>query len=182
MELVDGRARIDDVEAFLEGLAAVGDAHGCTLQAFDARYVAGRTHLERALALADRARERGEALARDRAVELLCYAAGRRQIERALAMGVDEGEGPVVVLVAVGRGDGAGEQPGREQARERERAAAAAVRDLDAVSADGSPIDSAADPDPLCEFFGIGERERRATDAGLEELVCERVALLDVEK
>ena len=105
MEVVEGVAVVADVDAFVADLADVGAEHGVAVQAFDARYVVDREHLERAVALANRAVARGEAIADDRAVEILCYAAGRRQIERALTMGVDAGEVPVVVVVD-GGGDG----------------------------------------------------------------------------
>ncbi|MFT4891200.1 MAG: KEOPS complex subunit Cgi121 [Halobacteriales archaeon] len=169
MELVEGIATIDDLETFLASLGEIGDEHGCTIQAFDARYVAGRRHLERALELADRAIERDDAIADDRAVEVLCYAAGRRQINRALAMGVDVGETPAVVLV-----DAEGERGNEDD----EAGAAEAVRTL------LEPADTLGelDPDTVREFFEIGDAEVAATDAGLEDLVIERVALLTVEK
>ena len=172
MELVEGTVevggeRFPDPGAFVDALSTVGADHGVTIQAFDARYVVSRRHLERALELADRERGRGEAIARDRAVEVLLYAAGRRQIDRALTMGVDEGETPVVVLV---------DDPGGEAGRER--AAASAVGELLA------PAETlgAYEPDRVCGFFDIGEVERSATDADLETLVLERVALLVVER
>jgi KEOPS complex subunit Cgi121 len=172
MELVEGRAevggeRFPDAGAFVEALSAVGTEHGVTVQAFDARYVLSRRHLERALELADRERERGEAIARDRAVEVLLYAAGRRQIDRALAMGVGEGETPVVVLV---------DDPGSDT--ERERGAAAAVDEL----LDTEETLGRYDPEWVCTFFDIGDTERDATNASLETLVLERVALLVVER
>lgn len=172
MELVEGTTTVDDVDAFVEELAAIGADRGCAVQAFDARYVAGADHLRRAVALADRARERGEAIARDRAVEILLYAAGRRQIDRALEMGVGEGARPTVVLVDAGERD--------EEGADRERAAAEAVRGLAAFEP-GEAL-SASDPERLREFFGITDPERAATDATLEALVCERVALLTVER
>ena len=176
MELVEGRVavggeRFPDTGAFVEALSAVGAEHGVTVQAFDARYVLSRCHLERALELADRERERGTAIARDRAVEALLYAAGRRQIDRALAMGVGEGETPVVVLVDDPEG-----RVGDERAPER--VAAAAVGDL----LDPAETLGAYDPELVCEFFDIGAAERDATDADLETLVLERVALLVVER
>ena len=91
-----GGDRFPDVEAFVERLEAVADEHGTTVQAFDARYVISQGHLERAVELADRERTRGEAIARDRGVEILLYAAGRRQINRALEMGVDAGVSPEI--------------------------------------------------------------------------------------
>jgi KEOPS complex subunit Cgi121 len=162
MEVVEGEATVADVDAFVEELAAVGEEHGSTVQAFDARYVVGRGHLEQAVALAGRARERGEAIADDPAVEVLLYAAGRRQITDALDIGVSEGECPVVA-VAVG-GD--------------EEGAAAALRTL------LEPADTlgAYDPDRVRAFFDITDEELAATEGDLADIVLERVALLTVEK
>jgi KEOPS complex subunit Cgi121 len=177
MELVAGIVeiggeRFPDTDAFVDALSAVGEEYGVTVQAFDARYVVSRRHIERALELADRERRRGEAIARDRAVEVLLYAAGRRQIDRALGMGVGEGETPVVVLVD-DPGSGVNDASG-----ECERRAASAIGGLT------EPAETLGryDPERVREFFGIGEAEREATDADLETLVLERVALLIVER
>lgn len=161
MRLVEGIAHVEDVDAFLSDLSAVADATGATVQAFDARYVVDRTHLALAVERADRAFERDENVARDRAVEILLYAAGRRQIDRALEMGVDEGETAVVVLVT---GD--------------DEAAADAVADL------LTPAETLGDYDERAvrEFFGVTDAELDAVDGGLADVVHERVALLDVEK
>jgi KEOPS complex subunit Cgi121 len=183
MELVEGVVevggeRFPDPGAFVEALSAVGETHGVTVQAFDARYVLSRRQLERALALADRERARGEAIARERAVEVLLYAAGRRQIDRALAMGVGEGETPVVVLVDDPESGGSDEGHDGEGESAPERAAAAAVAEL----VDPAETLGAYDPERVCEFFEVGEAELEATDADLETLVLERVALLVVER
>ena len=165
MRVVEGIADVADVDAFVADLTAIGERHAVTVQAFDARYVVGREHLERAVELADRAIDRGEAIARDRAVEILLYAAGRRQINRAIDMGVDEGTTPAVVLV-----DGDDDTA--------EAAAAAAHRELLA------PADTLAgfDRQRVMDFFDISETELGATDGTLADLVCERVALLVVER
>ncbi|WP_049901697.1 KEOPS complex subunit Cgi121 [Halococcus agarilyticus] len=173
MELVEGRATVEDVDGFVARLGTIGDEHGCAIQAFDARYIVSRGHLERALELADRARARDEAVARDRGVEILLYAAGRRQIERALELGVDAGEGPVVVLVAA---------DDDETSDERAAAAAVAERLDTARILDETDTLDGFDEARVCEFFGIGDAELAATRAGLDALVGERVALLDVEK
>ncbi|WP_435123676.1 KEOPS complex subunit Cgi121 [Halobaculum sp. D14] len=165
MRLVDGRAVIDDLDAFLGDLDAVADDAGCTVQAFDARYVVGRDHLARAVELADRAFTRGENVARDRGIEITLYAAGRRQINEALDLGVAEGELPVVVLCDGGD--------------EAEAAAEDRVRDLldDSVDALGD-YDEAL----VREFFDVTATELAATDGDLGDVVLERVALLDVRK
>ncbi|APW97050.1 KEOPS complex component [Halobiforma lacisalsi AJ5] len=170
MQLLECSLTIDDLDAFVAAIGEIGDRHGVTIQAFDARYVADPRHLERAVAFADRAIERGENVARDRAVEILLYAAGRRQIDRALEMGVDEGENRAVVLVDSREGD-----------RRAERDALAALRKLDAVAGE-EPALASLDEKRLCEFFEITDAEREATDASLGDLVRERVALLEVEK
>ncbi|RXK50315.1 KEOPS complex subunit Cgi121 [Halorientalis pallida] len=166
MQVVEGTATVEDIEGFVAELGEIGEDHDCAVQAFDARYVVGRDHLERAVACADRARERGEAIANDHAVEILLYAAGRRQISRALEMGVAEGECPVAVVVH-GMGESADEA-----------GAAAAVADLlaPAETLDGY------DAERVRDFFDVSDRELAATDAGLPALVGERVALLAVEK
>ena len=163
MRLIEGTTDIADVTGFVDDLAVIGEACGAAVQAFDARYVAGPEHLRVAVERANRAVERDDAIAEDRAVEIICYAAARRQINRALEMGVSEGEGPVVVVV-----DG-GDEAG----------AADAVREL---VDPGEVLGSASDPGPIREFFGITDAEVAATDAGLEDLVIERVSLLVVEK
>ena len=168
MRLVEGIAtvggdRFADVDAFLERTDEVAAAHDVTVQAFDARYVVSRRHLERAVELADRERDRGEAIARDRGIEIALYAAGRRQIDRAFGMGLSAGETPAVVLV-----DGPGD----------ETAAAAAVEDLLAPA----PTLGAYDETRVRSFYNIDAAELEATDAGLAALVLERVALLVVER
>ena len=168
MRVVEGIAEVDDLDTFLADIDRITTEYGCTIQAFDARYVVDRTHLRRALDLADRAIARGENVARDRAVEVLLYAAGRRQIDESLAMGVSEGETPVVVLVAAADGTGSSDEAG----------AAAAVGDL------LTPAETlgAYDDDRVRTFFEVGDAELAATDASLSDLVHERVALLDVSK
>ena len=174
MKLIEGIAHVDDLDTFLTDLDAVADATGTTVQVFDARYVVDRTHLERAVELADRAFSRGENVARDRGVEVLLYAAGRRQINRALAMGVSEGEVPVVA-VCVGDGGVEGEH---EEAERRVHDAAERVHNL----LDSAETLGEYDEDLVREFFEVTDRELAATVGSLPDVVHERVALLDVEK
>ncbi|PSQ29889.1 KEOPS complex component [Halobacteriales archaeon SW_10_68_16] len=162
MRVVEGIADVEDVDAFVARLDDIATEHDATVQAFDARYVVDRAHLERAVELADRAIDRDEAIARDRAVEILLYAAGRRQINRALEMGVSAGEPPVVVLV-----------DGGDEAR-----AADAVGDL----LDPAETLGGYDRERVLDFYDIGEAELSATTGTLADLVRERVALLVVEQ
>ncbi|PSP63912.1 KEOPS complex component [Halobacteriales archaeon QH_8_67_36] len=166
MEVIEGRADIDDVGAFVAELDGIGDDHGVTVQAFDARYVVDRAHLERAVDLAARARERADTIAEDFGVEILLYAAGRRQINRALRMGVSEGDCPVVAVIVDGND------------RKDEAAAAA---DLGEALDDAETVGD-YDEARVREFFDVGDTELAATDGTLADAVRERVALLVVEK
>ena len=177
MKLLEGVARVPDLDAFLAVLDDVAAGHGAAVQAFDARYVVDREHLERAVELANRAVERDDAIARDRSVEILLYAAGRRQIRRALAMGVSAGECPVVVVVDAGpaRSGDDGDSGDKSEAR--------AVDDLrDRLDLTPEPTLGDYDPERVRAFFDVGDAELGAVAGTLEDVVLERVALLDVEK
>lgn len=162
MRLVEGVAQIEDVDAFVTRLNEIETEHGTTVQAFDARYVVDRTHVERALALADRAIDRGENIARTRSIETLLYAAGRRQIDQALELGLDEGKTAAVVLV-----DGGAETD--------------ATEDIQTLLEPQQTL-GGYEKDRVQSYFDITDEELAATDATLSTLVCERVALLTVEK
>ncbi|WP_318567767.1 KEOPS complex subunit Cgi121 [Salinigranum marinum] len=172
MRLVEGVAHVDDVDAFVSELNAIGDDHGVTVQAFDARYVVSRAHLERAVELADRALARGTNVARDRGVEILLYAAGRRQIDRALTLGISPGERPVVVLI-----DAPPDRVARETDGDETAAAAAVASLLDPVETLGE-----VDASLIRAYFDVGDPELAAVEGDLADIVLERVALLDVEK
>jgi KEOPS complex subunit Cgi121 len=176
-----GTASIDDLDVFLAALDEIAAETGAVVQAFDAELVVSAAHLREATRLAARAIARNEAVARDPGVEIMLYAAGRRQIDRAFTLGVSEGEQRAVVLVA-----DFGGVPGAERPDADLDAAVASVRDLlgspteDAV--EGAAFRPAFDPERVREFYGIGDREIAATAGDLSDIVRERVALLDVEK
>ncbi|WP_135823595.1 KEOPS complex subunit Cgi121 [Halorussus ruber] len=171
MKLAAGRADVTDLDAFLDNIGDLETEFDCAIQAFDADYVLGEAHLRTAVERADRAFDRGENVARERAVEILLYAAGRRQINRALRMGVSEGESDVVFVVHSPEGDD-----------DAEEAAAREVRDLLAPSSADPLTADRIDREAVMDFFDVSEAELTATDATLADLVRERVALLDVEK
>jgi len=162
VRLIEGTIEVEDVDALLSTFAAVSADTGATVQAVDADYVVDREHLTRAVELADRAIERGENVARNRAVEILLYAAGRRQIDDALEMGLTAGPNRAVILI-----DGGDE-------------AAAVERIEDLV--DPEPTLGTYDREAVRAFFDVTDAELRAVEGDLADLVRERVALLPVEK
>ncbi|WP_435348458.1 KEOPS complex subunit Cgi121 [Haloarchaeobius sp. HRN-SO-5] len=174
MRVVDGFATVEDVDEFVATLSDLGDEHDCVIQAFDARYVVDEAHLETAVDRAARAWRRDDAIAHDPGVEVLLYAAGRRQISQALELGVGEGEAvPVVAVVVSAFPDDPFETDVRETA---------AVDALADVLRPGDVLGSEADAGRIRSFFDVTDAELAATDATLSELVRERVSLLVVDK
>ncbi|MFB6293698.1 MAG: KEOPS complex subunit Cgi121 [Halonotius sp.] len=165
MKTVAATTTIDDIDAFLADIEAISDETGAAVQCFDADYVAGESHLRRAVSLAARAREQGTAVAHDPAIEILLYAAGRRQINQALEMGVSAGEIDVAGVVTGGD----------------ETAAAERLADRLGTTATGEEI-GVGDTETLKSFFSITDRELAVVDGGIDAVVLERVALLDVTK
>lgn len=178
MRLVAGRADVADVDDFVAWLQAVGEDHACAVQAFDARYVADRAHLVTAVERATRAMARGENVARERSVEILLYAAGRRQIDQAVEMGVPAGEAvPLVVVVDADPRTGGGGSATADAAE------AAVVETLVERIVEADPVlEGGRDDDSIREFFDVTAAEEDAAATDLGGLVRERVALLDVEK
>ncbi|EMA68346.1 KEOPS complex subunit Cgi121 [Halorubrum kocurii] len=178
--LVAGTAAIDDLDAFLSALDGIAAETGAVVQAFDADLIVSAAHLREATRLAARAIARDDAVARDPGVEVMLYAAGSRQIDRAFALGVEEGRQRTVVLVA-----DFGAVPGAERPDADLDTAAASVADLLASGTDpggNREFDPSFDAERVREFYGIGDREVAATAGNLADIVRERVALLDVEK
>jgi KEOPS complex subunit Cgi121 len=164
VKTVAATTAIEDIDAFLADIEAISDATGAAVQCFDADYVAGERHLRRAVALAERAREQGTAVAHDPAIEILLYAAGRRQINQALDMGVDAGETDVAGVVTGGD------------------EAAAAERLAERLGGEADSAVGSGDRETITAFFDIGDAELAVVDGDLEAVVLERVALLDVQK
>ena len=173
VELVEGTTRIDDLGEFLDAIGSIREATGAVVQAFDADLVVSADQLRCAVRLAARSIARGEAIAHDPAVEILLYAAGRRQIERALELGVSEGNARVVAVVA-----DFGAVPGSDRPSGDVDGAVASLATLLEPTGTLGAFDETA----VRSFYGVTDRELAATDGDLSDVVRERVALLDVEK
>ena len=173
VELVEGTTRIDDLDEFLDAIGSIGEETGAVVQAFDADLVVSADQLRCATRLAARSIARGEAVARDPAVEILLYAAGRRQIARALDLGVSEGDARIVAVVA-----DFGAVPGSDRPPADVDDAVASVEALLEPTDTLGGFDEAA----VRSFYDVTDRELAATDGDLSDVVRERVALLDVEK
>lgn len=171
------RLEVDDPEEVLEAVSrlrsrlasrvpeAATSERGALIQVADAGAVCGADHLRGAARRALAAREAGEGIADDPAMDVLLYAAGVRQITEALeALGVAEGT-TGLAAVAV------------------HPAPAAAFDALgDALGADRD--DAVLEPsEAALDALGVPEAQREALPRGRwPDLALEQGALLEVDK
>ena len=89
--ILQGVVKVDDISKFLERF-------GCATF-LNADYLADKKHAELAARKAIRAWQEGRNVARTLPVEVMLYAAATRQINKAMEIGLKEGENRVVVVV-----------------------------------------------------------------------------------
>ncbi len=163
IRLLFGKPVLRDRQDFLSALRALRARHNCVIQALDADLVVSERHLVFAATKALNAFACGRNVAKDPGVEILRFASGERQIERALAMGVSDSTERVALVVA-SLGDGGGWPDASE------------LSALVAPDGLGCSFKSAA----VREIFNISSEEIEAV--GMEripDLVLERVALVE---
>ncbi len=165
IHILEGKVSIDDVEEFLHKLKKISVENNLTLQALDADKIAGEEHIRFAVEKAINSFKTGTAIANDLSKEIMLYAAGTRQISRAVKLGIHKGENNIV-LVAVGEA----QLPGFDEI-------------FDEIIHEYVLAYNVSKKEALMKVFGITNEELEAVGKDkLPELVLERVALVDVIK
>jgi len=162
IRLLFGKPVIRNRIELLSALRDLQSSHGCVVQALDADKVVSERHITLAAEKAFAAISQGRNIAKDPGMEIMRYASGERQIERALAMGIcDSTERMALILVSAGK------------CRWPE---ASELSRLIALDGRGCSFKVEA----VKEAFNISAEEIEAVGEGrMEELVIERVALVD---
>lgn len=156
LRLLFGRPKIREKDAFLAALREARE-DGCVIQAMDASLLVGVSHAAFAAEKAMRAFSEERNVAKDLGLEILRYASGQRQIERALSMGVSEATERVALIVV-------------------ENGTAPEIFHIVEVDGEGPCWSQAA----VREAFEIGDAEIEAVgEERIPDLVLERVALVD---
>lgn len=163
--LLFGKPLIDNSKEFISAVRDLQARTGCVIQAFDADKVASERHLIFAIEKAFAAFSEKRNVAKDLGVEILRYASGERQIERALSIGVSRSTKRIALAII---------RP--ESAEDIAWPDSSELSRL--IEIDG--IGSSFKLDALRETFNISDDEIRAADeARIPDLVLERVALVD---
>ncbi|MCW3135949.1 MAG: KEOPS complex subunit Cgi121 [Canidatus Methanoxibalbensis ujae] len=169
--IIIGRAdvhSVDDFIAVLRDIASGADVH---IQAFDAKKVASEAHILSAVHKAIRAFRKKRNISPDLSMEILLYAAGERQIHRALEMGISDGKNRKIAIVIVDPRGTRRLKTVAEEVKKRLKIREEGLGDLSERA------------ETLKNFFHITDEELNAVgEEKLEKLVLERVALLDVKK
>ena len=165
--IVSGLVHIEDLREFLKTLNKISSASNVTIQALDADKIAGERHVRFAVKKATDAMEAHTNVANDLGVEIMRYAAGERQIEKAFSIGLHEGENRVVFVLI-----------GEEQSLSLSSNAL-----LDLIDEKSLLNYSSSKRESIISQFNITESEIEAVgEDKIPELVIERVALVDVLK
>jgi KEOPS complex subunit Cgi121 len=164
IRLLFGKPVIRDRNRFLSTLRELQARSGCILQALDADRVVSEEHLRFATKKALLAFSEGRNVAKDPGLEILRYASGERQIERALSIGIS-GDTKRIALVITN-------QP-KYECRWPENSELAALIDVDGFGC-------SFELDAVKKAFCISDEELKIVDeTRLSELVLERVALVE---
>ena len=182
-KIIAGKVGISNVDDFLSSLKNIAHEYDVTIQAMDAELIAGGEHIISAVKKAIRATERKRNITSDLGLEILLYAAGRRQIERALAMGVSVSEGENEKRVAIVIVDASARA---QREKDLEMVAEEVKRKIGIQEEPISELELEYKGDKkegIKKFFDITEAELKAVgEPKLKMLVLERVAMLDVLK
>ena len=166
--IVSGLVKITDNNIFIKQLSDIARCYNITVQALNADLLSGVRHIQFAVEKAIRSFESGKNTANNLGMEIMLYASGSRQIEKALDLGVKNGENRVAIVLI-------GENVPDE-----------AVFDIMTLlnSEDASIVDySDRKKEDLLKLFNITAAELEAVgEDKIPELVLERVALVDVMK
>lgn len=101
IRILEGLVTVDNVDDFLLRLKEKGIESNSVIQAFNADKLAGEEHIRFAVEKAISSFETGNNIANDLTKEIMLYAAGTRQIKKAVKLGIHEGKNNIV-LVAIG--------------------------------------------------------------------------------
>ena len=178
-KLIAGKVRVSNVDDFLAVLKTVAHKYDVTIQAMNAELIAGEEHIKSAVKKALRAVDRNRNITNDLGLEILLYTAGRRQIARALAMGVSESKGEKRVAIVIVDASARGEKDLEVVAEEVKRKIGIQEEPISELE-----LEYKGDKkEGIKKFFDITEAELKAVgESKLKKLVLERVAMLDVLK
>jgi len=163
IRLLFGKPVIRDIGLLISAIKDMQSLHGCIVQALDADKIVSERHICFAAEKALKAFAEQRNIAKDAGMEIMRYASGERQIERALFMRISDRTERMALLLA-----GSGRECDWPNASELSRI----------IELDGQGCSFCIKA--VKEAFNISSEELSAVgEERIEDLVIERVALVD---
>lgn len=171
--ILGAQGTIKNVDSFIQQLLQFSNEEHLVIQAFDATVIYSKDHLISAATHAKRAFLQGTNATNSLALEILLYAAGERQIQKAIKkVGVEKGEQQIVFLIT----DSA-DQKGKKSI---DKAVIRRILKTFQLTTDEQELK--ADRETL-KRFGITEIELSTIpEEKYGDLILEKIALVDVIK
>lgn len=169
VKISGGKGKIDDVEEALEIVGDVDEKRGTISQLFNARMIAGKTHLIHASKMTLESLDSGNSFADDPSIELTCWVAGLRQINKAIdRVGIKEGQGEIAA-VTIGKNENK-----VAEAQKKIFEKLGIKKDKESLKITEKKIEKISDA------FSFSKEQLDVSN--LEDLIVEEVALLSLEK
>ncbi len=167
IKIISGLVRIKNLSEFLRTLNKISSLNSVIIQALDADKIAGEQHIRFAVKKATIAMETHINVANDFGVEIMRYAAGERQIEKAFSIGLHEGDNRAAFVIVGDKQD-----------------VSLASNNILEIINERPLIDySASKRESIISKFNITEPEIEVVgEDKIPKLVIERVALVDILK
>ena len=163
IRLLFGKPTTGERGHLIQAIKKLQSRNGLIAQALDARLVVSEKHIQFAAEKALSAISDGRNIAKDPGMEIMRYASGERQIERALAMGLSDQTRRIALVMA--KVDGQGSWPDDREI-------------CQIIEPDGESL--LFDTGAVKDLFNISSQELQAVgEERMEDLVIERVALVD---
>ncbi|MBN1167743.1 MAG: hypothetical protein JXA44_11530 [Methanospirillaceae archaeon] len=158
---------VSEVKPFLQILHDIAEQYNVTIVSLNRNAMAGRKHVISALSHAIRSFQEKNNIARTLEIEVLLYAAGTRQTSCTKPFGIQKGYNEAYLCIYPKNEDGKRALASHIQEKEDE--------DWDVIPEKKQQV--------LQDLFSIPDEELKTVGTDrIQELVCERVALLEVFK
>lgn len=169
VDIYGGRGKVGEVEKALETIRKADDSHGTISQLFNARVIASQEHLLHASKMALKSLESGGYFANSPEIELTCWVAGRRQINKAIErVGIKSGT-EEIAAVTIGENEKEIVKTQNEIFEEL-----GLEEDEKVLNVTGEEIED------IRNAFSLSKEQLEVSEP--EELVLEKIALLRLEK
>jgi KEOPS complex subunit Cgi121 len=171
--ILGAQGTIKNVDSFIQQLLQFSNEEHLVIQAFDATVIYSKDHLISAATHAKRAFLQGTNATNSLALEILLYAAGERQIQKAIKkVGVKKGEQQIVFLIT--------DSADRKGKKSIDKAVIRRILKTFQLTTDEQELK--ADGETL-KRFGITEIELSTIpEEKYGDLILEKIALVDVIK